>query len=143
MTSNRFIYLILSVFIAGNLLLIFVQYNSAKNIDNLISGNKKSQHELRVDNQLRELERDLLSVEIKIRGAVATSDTSYFEGVDLLIAEAKGYLDSLKEVSQHDSTVRNINQLYEVAEEKLTLKNRILDSLLVRGKISTESFKTI
>jgi signal transduction histidine kinase/CheY-like chemotaxis protein len=143
MTSNRFIYFILSAFVAGNLLLIFVQYNSAKNIDNLITGNKKLQHELMVDNQLRELERDLLSAEIKIRGAVATNDTSYFEGVDLLIAEAKGYLDSLKEVSEHDSTVRNINRLYEVADEKLILKNRILDSFNQTHKFSSESFKTI
>jgi signal transduction histidine kinase/CheY-like chemotaxis protein len=143
MTSNRFIYSILFAFLAGNLLLIFVQYNSAKNIDNLITGNKKLQHELMVDNQLRELERNLLSVEIKIRGAVATNDTSYFEGVDLLIAEAKGYLDSLKEVSEHDSTVRNINRLYAIANEKLTLKNRILDSFHLTGKLSPESFKTI
>jgi hypothetical protein len=99
MTSNRFIYFILSAFVAGNLLLIFVQYNSAKNIDNLITGNKKLQDELRVDNQLRELERNLLSAEIKIRGAVATNDSLYFEGVDDLIVEAKGYLDSLKGVS--------------------------------------------
>ena len=143
MTSNRFIYFILSAFIAGNLLLIFVQYNSAKNIDNLIKGNKKLQHELMVDNQLRELERNLLSAEIKIRGAVATNDTSYFEGVDLLIAEAKGYLDSLKEVSEHDSTARNINRLNEVADEKLILKNRILDSIHHTGKLSSESFRTI
>ena len=96
-----------------------------------------------VDNQLRELERDLLSAEIKIRGAVATNDTSYFEGVDLLIADAKGYLDSLKEVSEHDSTVRNINRLNEVADEKLILKNRILDCFYRTGKLSSESFKII
>ena len=123
MTTNRFIYFILSAFVAGNLLLIFVQYNSAKNIDNLITGNKKLQQELMIDNQLRELERNLLSAEIKIRGAVATNDTSYIEGIDLLIAQAKGYLDSLKAISEHDSTLRNINGLYEVSDEKLILKN--------------------
>ncbi|HEV3249471.1 MAG TPA: ATP-binding protein, partial [Puia sp.] len=143
MTSNRFIYFILSAFIAGNLLLIFIQYNSSKNIDNLIRGNEKLLKELKVDNQLRELERDILSAEIKIRGAVATNDTSYFDGVDLLIAEAKGYLDSLTKVSEHDSTVKNINLLYEVADEKLILKNRILDSFHQKGKLSPESFKTI
>jgi signal transduction histidine kinase/ActR/RegA family two-component response regulator len=143
MTTNRFIYFILSAFVAGNLLLIFVQYNSAKNINNLITGNKKLQDELRVDNQLRELERNLLSAEIKIRGVVATNDTSNFEGVDLLISEAKGYLDSLKVASEHDSTVRNINRLYEVADEKLILKNRILDSFRLKGKLYPESFRTI
>ncbi len=65
MTSKRFIYFILAVFIAGNLLMIFVQYNSAKNIENLTSGNEKLLYELRVNNELREMERDLLSVEKK------------------------------------------------------------------------------
>jgi signal transduction histidine kinase/DNA-binding response OmpR family regulator len=143
MTTNRFIYFILSAFVVGNLLLIFVQYNSAKNIDNLITGNKKLQQELMVDNHLRELERNLLSAEIKIRGVVATNDTSYFDGVDLLITEAKGYLDSLKGVSEHDSTLGNINGLYAVADEKLILKNRILDSFRLKGKLPPGSFKTI
>lgn len=143
MTSNRFIYFILSAFIAGNLLLILVEYNSAKNIHNLITGNNKLQNELKVHNQLRELERDLLSAEIKIRGAVATNDSSYLDGVDLQIAEAKGYLNSLKEISEQDSTLRNINRLSEVADEKLILKNQIQDSFYHAGKISPESFKTI
>jgi signal transduction histidine kinase/CheY-like chemotaxis protein len=125
------------------LLLILVEYNSAKNIHNLIVGNEKLQNELIVHNQLRELERNLLSVEIKIRGAVATDDYSNLDGVDLLIADAKKYLDSLKVIGEQDSTIKNINRLYEVADEKLILKNRILDSFYHARKISKESFKTI
>src|SRR5208283_2742259 len=143
MTSNRFIYFILSAFVLGNLLLIFVQYNSAKNIDHLITGNNRLQHELMVDNQLRELERDLLSTEIKIRGTVATNDTTNLSGIDQFIAEAKEYLDSLKKDSEHDSSISNINLLYEVANEKLAFKNRILDSFIRSGKLSQESFSAI
>jgi CHASE3 domain sensor protein len=143
MTSNRFIYFILSAFIAGNILLIFIQYNSAKNIDNLIDGNEKLLHELRVSNQLRELERDLLSTESKIRGAIATNDTSYLKEVDIRMAETKVYLDSLKLVSENDSTLQHINRLYAIADEKLALKNRVLDSFYQRGKISPKSFRNI
>jgi signal transduction histidine kinase/CheY-like chemotaxis protein len=143
MTSNRFIYFILSAFVLGNLLLIFVQYNSAKNIDNLITGNKRLQHELMVDNQLRELERDLLSTEIKIRGTVATNDSANLSGIDQYIADAKDYLDSLKQDSKHDSTLSDINRLYEVANEKLAFKNRILDSFSHSGRLSQESFNAI
>ncbi len=41
MTSKKIIYYILAAFIAGNLLLIYLQYNSAKNINGLISGNER------------------------------------------------------------------------------------------------------
>jgi signal transduction histidine kinase/CheY-like chemotaxis protein len=143
MTTNRFIYFILSAFIAGNLLLIFMQYNSVKNINNLIEGNEKLLRELQVSNQLREIERDLLSTESKIRGAIATNDTSYLKEIDFRIAETKRYLDSLKLVSDQDSTFRHITALYAIADEKLQLKTRVLDSFHYTGRISPESFNKI
>src|SRR5450432_947268 len=66
MTSNRFIYFILSAFIAGNLLIIFMQYNSAKNIQLLITGNKRILNELRAGNQLRELDNEKLMLKDRI-----------------------------------------------------------------------------
>lgn len=143
MTSNRFIYFILSAFIAGNLLLIFMQYNSVKNINNLIEGNEKLLHELQVSNQLREMERDLLSTESKIRGTIATNDTSYLKEIDLRITETKRYLDSLRVVSDQDSTLNHIRRLYAIADEKLLLKKQVLDSFYRNGKISSENFKNI
>ena len=143
MTSNRFIYLILSAFIAGNLLIIFMQYNSAKNIHSLITGNKRLLNELNVGNQLRELERDLLSSEIKIARALATNDTSFLREVDHQIGEAQDLLDSLRMINDQDSTLRNIRRLSELANEKLLLKNQILDSFRQRGKVSSATFSGI
>jgi len=140
MTSNRFIYLILLAFIAGNLLLVFMQFNSAKNLDNLISGNDKLLYELKVSNQLREAEKNLLSVESKIRGCIATNDTSYLETVNPLTAETRRYLDSIKKSSNQDSTSRNIDLLYELTGEQMALKNQVLDSYYHSGSISRESF---
>jgi signal transduction histidine kinase/CheY-like chemotaxis protein len=142
MTNNRFIYFILSAFIAGNLLLIFMQYNSAKNLAQLIDGNQKLLHELKVSNQLRELERDILSSENKIRGAVAANDSSYLQEVDIQIAEAQSLLDSLRAISDQDSTLRNINYLSKLANEKRIVKNQLLDSFHKSGTLLPESFRT-
>ena len=143
MTSNRFIYMILAAFIAGNLLIIFMQYNSSKNIHNLIIGNKILLNELNAGNQLRELERDLLSSEIRINRAVATGDTSRLKEVDLLLAEARGLLDSLRAMTGADSTLRHIDQLARLANEKSALKARIMDSFRRTGRFSIEIFRGI
>jgi signal transduction histidine kinase/CheY-like chemotaxis protein len=135
--------MILAAFIAGNLLIIFMQYNSSKNIHNLITGNKILLKELNAGNQLRELERDLLSSEIRINRAVATGDTSRLKEVDLLLAEARGLLDSLRAMTGGDSTLRHIDQLARLADEKSMIKARILDSFRRTGRFSTESFKVI
>jgi len=143
MTSNRIIYLVLTAFIAGNTLIIFVQYSSSKNIYNLITGNKKLSNELIVGNQLREAERDLLAIEIRLGRTLATNDTSYLLQIDTLLAGAHALLDSLRAMNDQDNTIRNIDQLSILADEKLILKNLIMDAYRQGGRISPDSFRAI
>jgi signal transduction histidine kinase/DNA-binding response OmpR family regulator len=143
MTSNRIIYFLLSAFIAGNLLIIFVQYNSTKNIHNLITGNKKLLNELNVGNQLREAERDVLASEIRLGRAVATNDTLYLLQVDTLLTESHALLDTLRAISDQESTIRDINQLSELADEKLKLKSLILGSYRQGRRISRDNYRAI
>jgi len=143
MTSNRIIYLVLTAFIAGNMLIIFVQYSSSKNIRNLITGNKKLSNELIVGNQLREAERDLLASEIRLGRALATDDTAYLVQIDTLIQGAHALLDSLRVMQDQDYTIRNIDQLSKVADEKLIMKNLILETYRQGRRIPVDSFRAI
>ena len=133
----------LAAFIAGNLLIIFVQYNSTKNIHALITGNKNLSNELNVGNQLREAERDVLATEIRIGRTVATNDTSYLVVADTLLADAHKLLDSMRLISDQESTISNINQLSILADEKLILSNQILDTYRQGRRISQDSFRAI
>ena len=135
--------MILTAFIAGNLLIIFMQYNSSKNTHNLITGNKMLLNELNAGNQLRELERDLLSSEIKINRAVATGDTSRLKEVDLQLEEARELLDSLRAITGSNNTMQLIGQLARLADEKSMMKAYVLDSFRRTGRFSTESFRVI
>jgi signal transduction histidine kinase/ActR/RegA family two-component response regulator len=143
MTSNRIIYLALMAFIAGNVLIIFVQYSSSKNIYSLITGNKKLSNELIVGNQLREAERDLLAAEIRIGRTVATNDTTYLLQADTMLADAHAMLDSLRAINNQDSAIRNIDQLFKLADEKVVLKNLIMDAYRRGQGISPDSFRAI
>jgi signal transduction histidine kinase/DNA-binding response OmpR family regulator len=138
MTGKRIIFYILAAFIAGNLLVIFIQYNSAKNIRQLIGGNEKLLHELTVKSQLQELEEDILSVENKIRGTVTTSDTSYIEGLETQIARVESDLDRLQKISDDDSSIEYIDQLDHLVRQKLLFNNQIVDSFNVAGKATAE-----
>ena len=138
MTGKRIIFYILAAFIAGNLLVIFIQYNSAKNIRQLVGGNEKLLHELTVKSQLQELEEDILSVENKIRGTVTTSDTSYIEGLETQIARVESDLDRLQKISDDDSSIEYIDQLDHLVRQKLLFNNQIVDSFNVAGKATAE-----
>src|SRR5258707_10208729 len=96
MTNKRFIYGALTAFTTGGLLLVFIQYNSSRSIDQLIEGNRLLLRDMKVGNDLREMERDILSVESKIRAAVATGDSSFVAAIDAQTAEVGSNLDSVQ-----------------------------------------------
>src|SRR5690606_4790519 len=95
MDNKRFSYFIILTFIAGSLLLIAVQLNSAGNTKALIQNNNTLLSELRSSNHLREIDRDILGVESRIRASIATNDTTHLEGIDQKISQIENFLDSL------------------------------------------------
>jgi signal transduction histidine kinase/CheY-like chemotaxis protein len=139
MTGKKIIFYILAAFIAGNLLLIYIQYNSAKNIITLIKGNEKLLEEFRVSSELKELEKDILSVEGKITGTVSTKDSSYIEGLDIKISEVEGDLGQLQKISDDDSSVKYIDELDYLVHKKLLFSRQILDSFHAGDKTRAEN----
>ena len=82
MSGKKIFFYILSAYIAGTLLLVFIQYNSAKNINKLIQGNQSLLKEIRYNAKLRELEKHVLAVEDKIRGRITTGQLSMLNGLE-------------------------------------------------------------
>ncbi len=139
MNNKRFIHLVLTAFLAGTLLLIFIQYNTSKNVEQLITGNKKLLKELQTGNQLRVLERDIIWVESRIRAAIATDDTSHIEGVDAKIAEVVSYVDTLKRINTDSSTLKDINRLEYLAGQKLIAKQQLMHEFFRTGRMDDTS----
>ncbi|HET6255343.1 MAG TPA: ATP-binding protein [Puia sp.] len=133
MSNKRFIYTILAGFITGMLLLIFIQYNSSRSIDQLIDGNRLLLRDMQVGNDLREMERDILSVESKIRAAVATGDSAFVLGVDEQNAEAEANLDTLLTMDLDGGSRADIERLAVLAKDRVRRKNIMLDSFFRAG----------
>ncbi len=139
MTSKRFIYFIVSAFITGNLLLILLQYNSAKNINDLVYGNEKLLDEFKVGNQLRDLEKDVISIESRIRGMIVTKDTSHISGLALQINETKSILDQLQTIRGDNISTIYVDKLDSLVRQKLELSKRIVDTFYYSGKLAAEA----
>lgn len=124
--NRRFSYFIILTFIAGSLLLIAVQINSAKNTKELIKNNNRLLNELRSSNHLREIDRDILGVESRIRASIATNDTTHLEGIDQKITQIENFLDSLSKDNSDDVEEKLIHRLSVLAMEKKTTKDKLL-----------------
>ncbi len=139
MTSKRIIYYLLAAFITGNLLLIFMQYNSARNIDNLILGNEKLLDEFKTGSQLRELEKDMISMESDVRGAIAMSDVSIAGNLDQQVDNVQNDLAHLQQIKDNDSSIRYIDELDKLVQEKISFNRQVLDTFTHSGKKAAEA----
>jgi signal transduction histidine kinase/CheY-like chemotaxis protein len=131
--------LVAATFVTGTFLLITIQYISSKSMERLMSGNDRQLQELRVSNQLREIERDLIWVESRIRAAVATGDTSHLEGVDRKTMQIKQLLDSMRLYDRRPSTNAALLRLQAIAEKKLENGNALLSRYQATGNMSDTS----
>ncbi|MFC5873736.1 Signal transduction histidine kinase [Chryseobacterium arachidis] len=126
MGNKRFAYLIILTFIADSLLLIAIQFNSARNTKALIHNNNILLSELRSSNHLREIDRDILGVESRIRASIATNDTTHLEGIDQKISQIENFLDSLSKDDADEEEERLIHRLSVLAMEKKNTKEKLL-----------------
>jgi CHASE3 domain sensor protein len=137
-TSGKIVYYILAGFVTGTLLLIYIQYNSSKNINKLITGNEQLINEFNVSSELKDLENDISEVETKINRTVATKDPSHIEGLKVQIAAIEGNLDQLQKVSDDDSSVKYIDVLDTMVHRKLRFGDEVLDLFNIAGKAAAE-----
>ncbi|AXY77971.1 response regulator [Paraflavitalea soli] len=139
MTSKKIIYYILAAFIAGNLLLIYLQYNSAKNINGLISGNERLMNEFKVDNELRALENGIHAIENGVVHTITTRDTVNIEGIEQQVAEVEKDLGMLQKINDDDSSVKFIDQLDALVRQKLALSHQVLNTFHKTGRQAAEA----
>lgn len=142
MTSKRIIYYLLAAFITGNLLLIFMQYNSARNIDNLILGNEKLLAEFKTGSELRELEKDMISMESDVRGAIAMTDVSIAGNIEQQVSDVQNDLAQLQQIQDDDSSVKFVDELDKLVQEKISFSRQVLDTFSHSGKRAAEILMT-
>jgi signal transduction histidine kinase/ActR/RegA family two-component response regulator len=140
MENKSFGVLILISFALASMALLFIQYNFSGNMDLMLSGNENLMKELRGGNHLREIDRDILGVESRIRAAIATGDTSHLEGIDTKIKTVMVYLDSINTGEPDAGTERLLSRLSVLAAEKLETRDKLIERFLKRGNMNDTSF---
>ncbi|KQT35975.1 histidine kinase [Chryseobacterium sp. Leaf405] len=139
MGNKRFSYFIILTFIAGTILLIAVQINSAKNTKELIQNNNTLLSELRSSNHLREIDRDILGVESRIRASIATNDTTHLEGIDKKINQIENFLDSLSRDNFDAEEEKLIHRLSVLALDKKIVRDKLLQRYDALGNMDDQT----
>ncbi|MCW3465628.1 response regulator [Chitinophaga nivalis] len=138
MQPKRIKYYLLGLFITGMILFIVLQFNSAKNIRKLISGNEQLLQELNVKNELQKLQTNMAKTDSKVRGTVISQDTLHITGIEADIAIIKADLKEINKIIKNDSTEKLLTQLNYLVDEKNTFNMQVLDTFYSKGKWAAE-----
>lgn len=115
MASKRLINYVLAAFVAGTLALVYIQYNSSKNINRLIDGNKRLLREVDVVNQLKDLEKQVVLMDIRVDGSKESGSWNDREVV------IRTMLQQLQQVPDTGRNRSYLQELSELIERKLVL----------------------
>jgi signal transduction histidine kinase/DNA-binding response OmpR family regulator len=132
-------YWVLWLFLLGVLVIVFLQVVSGYNINRLIQGNKRLLSELRVQNDLRKLESNLLTVESDIRGAVINSDKEVLRNINIKFAIIDSEMVLVQNIFKGQVPAENVKELNFLVNEKLKFSREIVHAFYNKGKDSAEA----
>jgi signal transduction histidine kinase/CheY-like chemotaxis protein len=138
MWKGQLKYIVLWLFLGGVALIVFIQFITGENINRLIQGNRSLLSEVAIQNHLRQLESDVLTVESDIRGGIITGDSSHFVGVQVKIEQIRKELIYLEAELKNEASVREVKHLKTLVEDKLIFTDQILSVYSSRGKVAGE-----
>ncbi|CAN5813255.1 hypothetical protein BH10BAC3_BH10BAC3_22010 [soil metagenome] len=140
MISRRFKIFLLLIFLFTTTLIVVLQYNANKNIDELVAGNESLLSEITMRSHLQGLQNDLLSIDNNVRSSIITNNEASSTGIEEEVARVKASVKELGELLVTDSSRRLWDELNFLTEEKIRFSYKVLDTLSGSGKQAAEDF---
>ena len=131
-------YFVLWFFLAGVILIVFLQFVSGVNISRLLQGNNQLLKEVKIQNNLRKLEVDVLSLESDIRGIIISGDTIHLPGINQKIASIEQKMELLKTSFDTGRSSHEVTTLDFLVQEKIDISKKIVAAYEANGRAAGE-----
>lgn len=132
-------YWVLWMFLLGIVVIVFLQVISGYNINRLIIGNKHLLNEMQVQNELRKLESDILTLESDIRGGIITNNKKQLQTSQQKMTAVDTGLTIVESLFEKQVPLHEIRQLKTLVTEKNLFNQRVLNAYNNGGKNDAEA----
>jgi signal transduction histidine kinase/CheY-like chemotaxis protein len=131
-------YIALWGFLIGILFIVFIQFFSGRNINQLTQLNTSLLTELHLQNELNKLKADILIIESDVRGAVLSKDSIFLRGIDIKTSTVNQDLASLQQLldAEHGA---DLNKLHLFIAQKIAFNDSVANIFRTSGKQSAET----
>lgn len=127
-------YATLGLFVAGVILIVFLQFLSAENINRLVKGNQKLSEEVTIQNNLRKLESDVLTVESDIKAFILSGDSTNLVQVQSRINNMDKDAFALEDALKSDVIAKQISHLHRLVDAKIEFSNTLIEVYRKNGR---------
>lgn len=125
-------------FLIAILAIGLIQFLASRNITRLVKSNKLLLEELSIQNELRRIEADILTVESDVRGAVISGNPDFLENVETKLKSINEGMQTLNKTLRSPEVTAEIEKLFYLINEKLAFNRKILDAFYKGGKDAGE-----
>ena len=140
MLQSRFKYLVLIIFLASVVLIVFLQYNSGNSIKNLIRDNRSLLQELQIKNKLQTFQTDIIFGESALRDLVVSDDPEHILEIDKDLKRIRNEFSEIDSTIRPTSEAQLLDRLSFLVAEKLENSNQVIKILYEQGKDSALAF---
>ncbi|MEO6231674.1 MAG: response regulator [Ferruginibacter sp.] len=138
--SRYFKYILLFTFLSAILVIVFLQFNSNRSINQLIDGNEDLLEELNIKNNIQELQTGIITLENKVKSTVIEGKPAGQDFIKQEVANIRLSMTKLDTLQNDQVIAPLILQLNSLVNSKIILNIKVLDTLSINGKISAEQF---
>ncbi|MCS3799519.1 ATP-binding protein [Niastella sp. OAS944] len=138
MSGKRIIFYIIGLFIAGTLILGYIEFNSTRHVNALVTSNKKLLDEYQITRNLLDAAKGKVVIERKIRGFIESGDTTYLSGLEREFKEIQNAQDFLRTIKDDPISVALIAELNKTINLKIELFHSILHAWRRHGVKAAE-----
>jgi len=135
MLKSRFKYLVLIIFLASVVLIVFLQYNSGNSIKNLIQDNQSLLGELQIKTKLQKFQTDIIFSETALRDLMTSDDPRHAHELDRELKAIKDQFIEIDNTIRPTSELKLLDQLNFLVTEKLENSNQVMNILSQSGRI--------
>src|SRR4030095_14975680 len=129
MLQSRFKYLVLIIFLASVILIVFLQYNSGNSIRNVITDNQSCLNELQIKSQLQRFQTDIIFGESALRDLVTSEDPEHILETDRDLKRIRNEFAEIDSTIRSTSDAQLLNRLNILVREKLENSNQVITIL--------------
>lgn len=128
----------LGAFLSAVTLIVFLQFNSNRSINQLIDGNENLLSELSLKNNLQALQTQIISLESKVRGTVINDAVIDKNHLQEEISNINQSLKPLQALKAGSSTRELVTQLELLINAKIDFNKEVISTFSSEGKAAAE-----